>query len=245
DVYGFAGTPGTTPFQTDLTEFVDARNVLNKQLAPMDPRYAVLSPDAEAKAILLRAFQDASFRGDPAGIINGQIGQKLGALWLMDQNIPTHTAGTGAGYLINNVAGYNAGDKTVAVDTGAGTILVGDVVTFAGVSGTYVVTTALGGGSFSFEPGLAGALADNAAVTVKASHVVNLAFHRDAFALVSRPLEASDPAGLGRFAVAVDEVSGLVLRLEVSREHKRTRFSYDILYGVKTVRRELAARIAG
>lgn len=74
--------------------------------------------------------------------------------------------GTGSGYLINNVGGYPSSTTTVAVDTGTGTIVIGDVVTFAGVSGEYVVTSELSGGSFSFTPGLAGSVADDAAVTV-------------------------------------------------------------------------------
>ena len=75
--------------------------------------------------------------------------------------------------------------------------------------------------------------------------MVNLNVHRDAFALASRPFAGADPMGLGTYMSAVDPVSRLALRLEVSRQHKRTRFSYDILYGAQLVRPELAARMAG
>jgi hypothetical protein len=248
DVYGYAGVAGTTPFGTDLQEFTDARTVLNKQLAALDPRYVVLNPDAEGKAIMLRAFQDASFRGDAAGIIEGQIGRKLGANWWMDQNVKKHTAGTGSGYLVNDATPPVAGEKTVTTDTGSGTVLAGDIITFASVTGTYVVVSSVGGGtvtSITFEPGLEQNLADNAAITLKATHVVNLAFHRDAFAFATRPLAEADGEQLGKYLSAVDPVSGLTLRLEVSREYKQTTYSFDVLYGVKTVRAAFAARIAG
>ena len=95
------------------------------------------------------------------------------------------------------------------------------------------------------EPGLKLALAGDETITIKGTHAVNLAFHRDAFAFVSRPL-ADNADGLGNIIQsAIDPVSGLALRLEVSRQHKRTRFSYDVLYGLACVRRELACRVAG
>jgi hypothetical protein len=86
--------------------------------------------------------------------------------WAGDWFLSAPSQGTASGYLINNGGGYAAAATTVVVDTGTGTLLVGDTVTFAGVTGEYVVTAALASNSFSFLPGLAGAVADNAAITV-------------------------------------------------------------------------------
>jgi hypothetical protein len=251
DIYGYAGVAGTTPFGADLSEFLDARKTLNNQLSPTDPRFVAINPDAEANALGLRAFQDAAFRGDREGILNGQIGFKLGSTWFMDQNIPTHTAGTGASGTCSGTAGTKA---LTFQSAGTGTLLTGDIITIAGDTQTYVITTNVGSGvadadisggaSVACEPALKTS-PSSSAVTLKASHVANLAFHRDAFAFASRPFAGADPMGLGVFQSAVDPISGLTLRLEVSRQYKRTRFAYDILYGVKTVRAALACRIAG
>jgi hypothetical protein len=170
----------------------------------------------------------------------------------MDQLVPTHTAGTASGATLDT-SDMSVGDTSATLaSAGTGTILVGDIVTFGeDTSGqTYVITAGdadvSGGGTISFQPGLKTAwTTDNSTVTLKASHVANLAFHRDAFALATRPFAGADPLGLGTFQSAVDPVSGLTLRLEVSRQHKRTRFAYDILYGVQTIRAALACRIAG
>ena len=137
---------------------------------------------------------------------------------------------------------------SLAKATNAAGLKEGDILTIAGDAQTYVVTEAVslavGNTAVKIYPGLARATTGSEAVTVSGSHVMNLAFHRDAIAFATRPLMDS-ANGLGNLIQsAVDPVSGLSLRLEVSREHKRTRFSYDILYGADVVRRELGCRIA-
>ena len=77
----------------------------------------------------------------------------------------------GSGYTPGNATAASttasalAGATSVAV-TMTGAFAAGDAVTFAGVSGSYVVTAALAApGTLTFSPGLAGAVASSAAVT--------------------------------------------------------------------------------
>lgn len=269
-VYGFYGTPGTTPFtaanQTQPTEAAQIRAILNKQLAPLDDRRIVVDPICEAAAINLRAFTSALDSGSTDAVLRGHLGTKLGLDWYMDQNVPTQTAGTLTGTVTANgaqaIGGGGAGVATadngrtctVSIATAAASSFAptaGDIITFAGDTQTYAVISGAGlgasvNGQFVISPALKVAKAGGEVVTLKASHVVNLAFHRDAFAFATRPLESGMANQLGSIVQsAVDPVSGLTLRLEITREHKRNRFSYDILYGAQLIRPELAARLAG
>lgn len=240
--FGVAGDASVVAFADGTTkDATTLKKVLSNQLTPPDNRWAVTDANVEASAADVRAFNDLSWNGSPAGIIEGELNRKMGFGWWMDQNVPVHTAGTGTLYVTSGATA--AGATTVPLVTGSGTILVGDIVTFVGDPQTYTVTAGIAApGSISISPALRVAQTGAEAVTVTASHVVNLGFHRDAIAFVSRPLRRAKGGGI-LSATAVDPVSGLALRVEVTEEHKRQRFSYDILYGANVVRPEFGCRL--
>lgn len=249
DFFGFTGTPGTTPFSNGTTsDATDMRKILNEQLAPLPDRWAILDPDAEAEALNVRAFQDLSWNGSPDGIIEAQLNRKLGFGWWMNQNIPTHTSGTADDYTVTGVNVIGVTVLTVTSAANNGTFLKGDIITIAGDTQTYVITKDELGApapSITISPTLRVATSGGEAITVEASHVVNLGFHRDAIAFASRPLQRHNgPFGVVN-STAVDPVSGLALRVEVTHEFKRLRFSYDILYGAAVIRPQLGVRLAG
>ena len=249
-VYGFVGTAGTTPFASNVVAATDARKVLNKQLCPRENRRMVLDFDAEAAALALNDFQRVNEVGGTGPKIEGELGRKFGFDIYTDDAIVTHTAGAAGTPLVNG-SSFNVGSTEIDVDGLTSAFVVGDVFTIAGDSQTYVVksagTISSGAQQIGVAPALKAAPADNAAITVKGDHKVNLAFHRDAFALAMRPLVGATAGdGYGSQIVSMtDPVTGLSMRLEVSRQYKQVVYELDALWGVGLIRPELACRIAG
>jgi hypothetical protein len=253
-VYGFVGTAGVVPFSTVATA-TGARKVLNQQLAPMSDRRIVMDPNAEDQALQLSAFSDLEKTGDTEVKIEGQIGRKFGIDHYMSQNVVTHTAGTISAISQAEVGSTTAaGSSTLAINvtSSTGTIVVGDIFTIAGDTQTYVAKTAhtvvsTANSEVTIAPTLQTAATSGAVITFKATHVVNLAFQRGAFAYVNRPIAdaVGDLTGGNPMTTLTDNVTGLTMRLEVVRQHKQNAFQFDVLYGAECVRPEYAARIAG
>lgn len=254
------GTAGTTPFATDLSVAAQARKVLNNNNCPTSDRRIVLDGDAEANAVILPALASYLNSAETNTLREGQIGRKLGFDWFYDQQMTeiSHVSGTLTGATTSaapvtgaRVQGVTNGTVAAAATTGQ-TVKIGDVFTVAGDKQTYVVTqnatAASSAITIQFSPKPAVQWANGTAITLRASHSNNLAFHRDAIALAVRPLKDDvfgAESGQVAYMTMTDPVSGIPLRVEYKRENKRSRFSIDLLWGVKLVRPELICRVFG
>ena len=242
------GTAGTRPFGT--LDLADAPfTLLDEHLIGPEDRRCIFAPNAKGRLLALPEMTSRDFVNDMSALQNGTFsGQtNLGASWWSSAAVPTHTRGTAnTAYDVNSGGGLAVGATTIPVDTGTGTILAGDVVTFAGdTENQYVVATALASGSFTIAaPGLKVAIADNADVTVAAAHRSNFAFQREAIVAAFCPFQASS-AGLVATDQMMDEETGISLRVEVIRQHKRDRWSLDAMWGTKVVRPEGVIKIMG
>jgi len=254
-VYGYTGTAGTTPFASTVTDATNSRKVLHQQRAPRTERRGVLDYDAEAQALALSPFSDAEKIGSAGVKIEGEIGRKYGIDWFADDAVVTHTAGTLSvpGALVGSTTAAGASTLDIQSASAQGNINIGDIFTIAGDTQTYVAkatVSAIVSGtaqSVSIDPPLATGATSGAAITIVGDHVVNLVFHRDAFAFANRPLVSNtmDMALGNQIMSMTDPQTGITLRLEVSRQHKQVVWEFDVLWGAKLVRPQLAARLAG
>ena len=248
--FGYVGTAATVPFATDLTTLTQAVKLAEEQLMPIDVEdtFLIVNPAAKANMMLLRQVADASVRGSDQTVVRGQIGEIMGVMGVMSQNVPSHTAGTDLTGAINDSTGLAVGTTTLVVDGFSPAVAAGDIITIAGDTQTYIATGTPTTTEIIIEPPLKVAIptADgNEVITVKADHVSNLLIQRNAIAFANAPLIETNINGSAMMETAIDPESGLALRLEVTRQNKQWQWSFDALYGASVVRRELGVRIAG
>lgn len=243
------GTAGTTPFASNHNIVNDARKILVDNGCPMDGAdniSLIMSTGAGANFRNLSNLYKVNEAGTDRLARQGVLLDISGIAMRESAQVVSHTKGTGASYLLNDAASA-VGDTTIAADTGSGTILAGDVVTFAGTSDKYVVNTALSGGEFVIgAPGLLAAEADNDAITVGNSYTANVVLHRRAVELAMRPL--SKPFG-GDAAIDVmtvqDPRSGLIFQISVYKGYNKAMIDVTSLYQAKAWKSDFIATVLG
>lgn len=238
------GTAGTTPFASDLAALTNARKILQDNGAPLADLQCVVDSSAGLNLRNLGIIQQAYQAGSDAERRSGQLLRQFGFQISESAGISTHTKGTGASYLINMGSGLAIGGTAVTVDTGTGTVLAGDVVTFAGTTDKHIVGTALSGGVFYLNrPGSRALEADNDAVTVGNNYVPNLAFERSAVVGIMRPPVMPENPTISQMLIS-DQFGMTYLMLDIAQYGQRT-WELHLAYGFKVVQPEHVAIILG
>ena len=265
DVYNLVGTAGTTP--ATMLVFGQARQKLNEYLAPKDKRRRV-QVDSSTMASMTDAYKGL-FQNSKAidkQYMEGYIDHQGGFDWYENESIYTHTTGTDHTTVTVNDGSIASGDTTIT--TAGGNVTVGTVFTFSGTGVKAVhpetkasyshdqqfVITAVSGNDWTFSPAIitSGALQNvstlpttGSAITLvgaaSTSYGQCLAYHEDAFSFVSADLELPkgvDMASRQRF-------EGISMRFvrdwDAINDDWINRI--DVLYGIKTLRAQLAVRI--
>jgi len=240
------GTAGTTPFGTagDFSDAANALQILKDNGSPLTDNQLVISSSAGAKLLGLQSRVDV--QGDSAMLRQGVMLTTAGMDVRESGQANSHTNGTGASYLVND-AGLAVGDTVIAADTGTGTILAGDVVTFAGDANKYVVTEALAAGSFTIAaPGLQTAVADNSAITVGADYTANMAFNRSAIVLVTRAPARPEEGDLAEDVMLMtDPRSGITFEISMYKEYRQVHYEVALAWGVSMMKPEHTALLLG
>lgn len=250
DVSNTCGVAGTTP--NDIGAITGARKVLNETKTPFDSRSLVIDPSAENNFLQIPTFHEAGKVGDDGtSLSEASIGRKFGFGIYTDQNVASHTAGTlsaGSGK-INPKAATSKGTTSITVSstTLTGSVNIGDVATISGKTYTIIgaATAENNEATILIAPALQDDITTSTEIIISGSHVANLAFHKNAFALVTRPLAL--PKGLSTEQKAIVNYDGFGLRViyDYNSQFKKDIISIDMLCGVKTLNAELACRLLG
>jgi hypothetical protein len=244
------GTAGATPFGTagDYTDASNVRKILVDNGAPQSDLQLVINTAAGAS---IRGKQSQAHMAGTDLLQRQGILLDINGLAIRESaQVKAHTKGTGAGYAVNNASNYAAGSTTIALDTGSGTILAGDILTNSESgrdANKYVVGTALAAGSLVLNaPGLRAGWTNDDAVAVGNSYAANLAFHRGAIQLAARApaLPAEGDLADDRIMIT-DSLSGLTFEIALYKQYRQIQYEVSIAWGVACNKPEHCAILLG
>jgi hypothetical protein len=235
----------TSATVSTLANIGDCAKALDNAQAPTSERYLVMTPYHKYRYGLVDNLAKAAYAGDTAMLRDNDLGRVFGMQTFMDQNTPKSTAttsGTAVGTM-KVASSSDAGEIDITELSGAtATLAVGDGFVYGGV--LYRLTeTATGSGSAvasrTVSPAFPASVAATTVVIVR--NGTSLAFHKNAAAFVTRPLDI--PMGAAKAYVA--SADGLSIRVvfDYNSTKKYDTISFDLLYGTKILRSTHAVRL--
>jgi len=245
------GTAGNAPFGTagDLTDFAGVNKILDENGAPQTGRKLVVGSAArfnlEGKQAVLFKVNES---GTDAFLRNRVVREVMGFDLGWSAGVATYTKGGGTGYT-SSAAGFAIGTTSIPVITGSGTILAGDVITFAGDSNKYVVKTGVAApGTIVLQaPGLLQAIPASAtALTIGGNFTSNIGFTPNSMVLAARPPAVPTVGDSAEDSqLVVDPVSSIGFDVRLYKEYRRVRYEVGLAWGVGIVKPEHIAELLG
>lgn len=238
------GTAGTTPFASTLDLMVDVRKILADNGAPLADLQLCMDTSAGANLRKLGIIQQAYQAGSDAERRTGNLLRQFGFNLRESAGITAHTKGTGASYVTSGSTA--AGVRDIALVTGNGTVLAGDVVTFAADSANkYVVNTGVAAaGTITLgRPGARVTIATANAMTVGNTYTPNLAFERNAVVGIMRP--PLMPANPTMQMQAISDQMGMTYLLVQIAQYGMLTWELHLAWGFKVTQGEHVALVMG
>lgn len=237
---------GTTLFDAaNYKDVANARKLLLDNGAPLNDMSLVLSTTAGAALRGNAQYAGANTAGREDIIRQGILLDVHGVMLRESSKINSHTAGTASSATTDN-AGYAIGATTITLAAaGTGTILAGDVITFAGDTNKYVVTSGdadvSGGGTITIaKPGLKKALAaSTVAITVVSDAERNMIFSRNAIHLATRMIDMPEGGdNADEVETLIDPMTGMAFEIRKYREFGQVNYFVCAAWGKQVVKTE-------
>lgn len=251
------GTYNVQPFGTagDLSDLSQVKKILIDNGAPQSDLRAILSSTAVANMqgkqnLLSKVNESGTDNMLRRGIMDDIFGIGIGASAQVKENV---TVGTNNGAAQTNAAGYAVGAVTITLDSaGTGTIIAGDIITFAGDTNKYVVATgdanvSNGGTIVLQEPGLRQAIPASATViTTIAATDRNMVFSKSAIVLATRTPYMPKKGDMAQDVTEiVDPISGLAFQVAYYPQYRQGHFEIALAWGVKMIAPRHTALLIG
>ena len=245
----------STLFSATLKDAANVRKILADNGAPLTDLQMVLGTTEGAALRSLTQLNQVNTSGDTSLLRQGVLGNIMGFDIRESAAVITPAVGTEANATLHATDDYAAGTETMTLAAaGTGTVVAGDLVTIAATGQTtvqYVNKTlipAVSGSPFVInKPGLVLGITDNAAaIAVRAAGTRNLAFARSAIVLATRlpALPSGGDSAVDRTTIT-DPRSGLSFDVAHYLEYHQSAFEISIAWGVKAVKEEHIAILAG
>lgn len=246
------GTASTTPFASNLGDPAQVRKILADNGAPMADLQLVLNTTAGAAVRTLAQLTKANEAADTSLLRQGILLPLHGMDVRESAGVANPTVGTGAS-ATTNTAGYAIGATVITLAVaGTGTVIAGDIITFAGDTNKYIVvsgdTDVSNGGSITLAaPGLRKAIAASAtAITTVAKSARNLAFHRSAIVVAARAPALPEEGDMAADRMVLqDPRSGMAFEFAMYPQYRRVRYEVSLAWGAEMIKPEFSAVLLG